>query len=49
MIMTEIVDSGQGQVIYSTHSPVFAGFERFEAIRLIRREPGDGSAFPAAS
>lgn len=46
-LLTEIVDSGQGQVIYSTHSPVFAGLERFEAIRLIRREPGAGSTVSA--
>lgn len=39
-LLREIVDSGQGQVIYSTHSPVFADLERFESIRLIRREPG---------
>lgn len=46
-MLTEIVDGGQGQVIYSTHSPVFADLDRFEAIRLVRREPGEGTAVSA--
>lgn len=46
-LLTEIADGGQGQVIYSTHSPVFADLDRFEAIRLIRREPGEGTTVSA--
>lgn len=39
-LMTELVDRGDCQIIYSTHSPVFADITRFEGIRLVRREPG---------
>jgi putative ATP-dependent endonuclease of OLD family len=39
-ILTELVDSRTCQVIYSTHSPIFANATRFEAVRLVRRPPG---------
>lgn len=39
-LLVEIVEREQAQIIYSTHSPTFANLGRFEAIRLIRREPG---------
>jgi len=36
-------DKDQCQVIYSTHSPIFADVNRFEALRLVRRESGQHS------
>ena len=39
-LLCEMADKGQCQVIYSTHSPIFADVNRFEALRLVRREPG---------
>lgn len=38
-ILTNLVDRGDCQVIYSTHSPIFADVGRFEAIRLVRKQP----------
>lgn len=38
-ILTDLVDKGDCQIIYSTHSPIFADAGRFEAIRLVRKEP----------
>ena len=40
-LLAELADAGDCQVIYSTHSPVFADITRFEGIRLVRREPGE--------
>ena len=37
-LLSEIADSGDCQVVYSTHSPIFADVGRFEAIRLFSRE-----------
>jgi len=31
----------QTQVIYSTHSPLFVGIERFHNIRVLRKQPGE--------
>ena len=31
----------QTQVIYSTHSPLFVGIDRFPNIRLLRKQPGE--------
>jgi putative ATP-dependent endonuclease of the OLD family len=42
-LLTEIVDRGSCQVIYTTHSPIFAPVTRFEAIRLVRKDPGEMS------
>lgn len=39
-LLTELADRDECQVIYSTHSPIYADVTRFEGIRLIRREPG---------
>ena len=36
-LLCEMTDRGQCQVIYSTHSPIFADVNRFEALRLVRR------------
>jgi putative ATP-dependent endonuclease of OLD family len=48
-LLTELVDGGECQVIYSTHSPVFADITRFEGIRLVRREPGSRTQVSAVS
>lgn len=37
-LLEEIADEGDCQVVYSTHSPIFADVGHFEAIRLFRRE-----------
>jgi len=39
-LLCEMADNGQCQVIYSTHSPIFADVNRFESLRLVRRSPG---------
>jgi energy-coupling factor transporter ATP-binding protein EcfA2 len=39
-LLRDLAKSGEAQVIYSTHSPVFADPVEFESIRLTRREPG---------
>jgi putative ATP-dependent endonuclease of OLD family len=36
-LLCEMTEKGQCQVIYSTHSPIFADVNRFEAVRLVRR------------
>lgn len=38
-LLTEMAADGQAQVIYSTHSPIFAEAYRFETLRLLRRPP----------
>jgi predicted ATP-dependent endonuclease of OLD family len=40
--------TGQAQVIYSTHSPVFAEAYRFESLRILRRAHGGYSSVFAA-
>lgn len=42
-LISEIVDNGQCQVIYSTHSPIFADVNRFESLRLVRKEIGQST------
>ncbi|MDI6699328.1 MAG: AAA family ATPase [Candidatus Saccharicenans sp.] len=37
-LLCEMADKRQCQVIYSTHSPVFSDVNRFETLRLVRRE-----------
>jgi len=37
-LLCEMADRGQCQVIYATHSPIFADVNRFESLRLVRRE-----------
>lgn len=39
-LLCEMADKGECQVIYSTHSPIFADITRFDSIRLVRKEPG---------
>jgi hypothetical protein len=46
-LLCELVDRKQAQVILSTHSPVFADLRRFEALCLVRREPGQMTAVAA--
>jgi predicted ATP-dependent endonuclease of OLD family len=46
-LLCDLADTGSCQVIYSTHSPVFADLVRFEGIRLVRR-PFGGSTEVAA-
>jgi predicted ATP-dependent endonuclease of OLD family len=47
-LLAEMADTGQAQVIYSTHSPVFAEAYRFESLRLLRRAHGGYSSVAAA-
>lgn len=39
-LLVDLVDSGQSQVIYTTHSPIFADMTRFESIRVFNRPAG---------
>ncbi|MGE5590764.1 MAG: ATP-dependent nuclease [Bacillota bacterium] len=39
-LLCEMSEKGQCQVIYATHSPIFADVNRFEALRVVRREAG---------
>jgi putative ATP-dependent endonuclease of OLD family len=39
-LLCEMADRGDAQVVYSTHSPIFADATRFEAVRLVRRPVG---------
>lgn len=39
-LLCSMTEAGQCQVIYSTHSPVFADVSRFESLRLVRKESG---------
>jgi putative ATP-dependent endonuclease of the OLD family len=43
-LLCEMADRDECQVIYSTHSPIFADIARFESIRLFRKEPGGMSS-----
>lgn len=43
-LLLELAETDRCQVIYTTHSPVFADLTRFEGVRLMRREPGSGAA-----
>jgi len=46
-MLCELVENEQAQVIYSTHSPVFADLRRFESLRVFRREPGGNTTVAA--
>jgi len=37
-LLCELTEKGQCQVIYSTHSPIFADVNRYEALRLVRKD-----------
>lgn len=39
-LLCSMTEAGQCQVIYSTHSPIFADVSRFESLRLVRKESG---------
>lgn len=43
-LLCDLAETGAAQVIYSTHSAVFADVAHFEAIRLVRRESGQGAS-----
>lgn len=38
-LLCEMAEMNSSQVIYATHSPIFADVNKFEALRLVRREP----------
>ncbi|MBE7415931.1 MAG: ATP-binding protein [Deltaproteobacteria bacterium] len=42
-LLCEMSENNQCQIIYSTHSPIFADVNRFETLRLVRRESGKHS------
>ncbi len=42
-LLCEMAESRQCQVIYSTHSPIFADVNQYEAIRLVRKEAGQNA------
>ena len=43
-ILLDLVETGGTQVVYSTHSPVFADATHYASLRLMRRKPGKSSA-----
>jgi hypothetical protein len=43
-ILCDLVGQGGTQVIYSTHSPIFADAPHFERLRLVRRPSGGSTA-----
>lgn len=51
--LATIADSGSVQVAYATHSPYFVAPNRFDSVRIVRREPhgdvGRGTGITAAS
>jgi putative ATP-dependent endonuclease of OLD family len=42
-VLCDMAEKGQCQVIYATHSAIFADVNRFQALRLVRRELGERS------
>lgn len=46
-LLNEMVADDQAQVIYATHSPVFAEAHRFETLSLLRREAGGHTSVTA--
>lgn len=44
-LLCAMTDDGQCQVVYSTHSPVFADVNRFESLRLLRKQTSNKSEF----
>ena len=38
-LLCEMADRGHSQIIYATHSPIFADVSRFEGLRLVRKDP----------
>jgi hypothetical protein len=43
-LLREMVEASQCQVIYSTHSPIFADVNLYETLRLVRKDPGQSSS-----
>jgi AAA ATPase domain len=39
-LLVDMVDNGQSQVIYTTHSPIFADMTRFKSIRVFEKPSG---------
>ena len=39
-LLREMAEDGQCQVIYTTHSPIFADMTRFRSVRLLQRPAG---------
>lgn len=48
-LLRDLAEQGECQVIYSTHSPVFADVAQFESIRLMRKEVGSMSSMAAVT
>ncbi len=42
-LLCEMGETNSSQVIYATHSPIFADVNKFEGLRLVRREPNKSS------
>ena len=42
-LLVDMVDADQSQVIYTTHSPIFADMSRFGGIRVFEKPPGASS------
>jgi putative ATP-dependent endonuclease of the OLD family len=42
-LLCEMAETKSSQVMYATHSPIFADVNKFEALRLVRREPSKNS------
>lgn len=42
-LLVDMVEATQTQVIYTTHSPIFADMSRFEGIRVFEKSPGASS------
>jgi len=42
-LLVEMVDAQQCQIIYTTHSPIFADMSRFKSIRVLEKPPGESS------
>lgn len=42
-LLVDMVDANQTQVIFTTHSPIFADMSRFEGIRVFDKSPGASS------
>src|SRR5262245_26799474 len=42
-LLRDMADTGSCQVIFATHSPIFADVNAFKSLRLVRRDPGKNS------
>ena len=42
-LLVDMVDAGQSQVIYTTHSPIFSDMTRFSSIRVFGKQAGASS------